>query len=110
MSAPAVAGWAPTENGGFVPVHDQKTRQEFSRRLIAAHETKRRGVAAELHDGLGQALAMIKNSALSATQNAHDLPSAKEQIEQITEQSAQPSLRCARSPTGCAPTCSTGLA
>ncbi len=64
-------------------------RRDFSRRLIAAHETERRRVAAELHDGLGQTLAMLKNSALFATQNAHDLPTARRQIEQITEHSAQ---------------------
>ncbi|MDQ6654817.1 MAG: histidine kinase, partial [Verrucomicrobiota bacterium] len=64
-------------------------QRDFSRRLIAAHETERRRVAAELHDGLGQTLAMLNNSALSATQNAPDLRSAKQQIEQITEHSAQ---------------------
>ncbi len=64
-------------------------QRDFSRRLIAAHETERRRVAAELHDGLGQTLAMINNRALAAAQNATDLPSAQRQIEQITEHSAQ---------------------
>ena len=45
-------------------------QQEFSRRLIAAHESERRRIAAELHDSLGQTLAMIKNSAVSGTRHA----------------------------------------
>lgn len=64
-------------------------QRDFSRRLISAHETERRRVAAELHDGLGQTLAMLNNRALAATHSATDLQSAKQQIEQITEHSAQ---------------------
>lgn len=63
-------------------------QEEFSRRLINAHETERRRIAAELHDGLGQTLAMIKNRAVLGTQTAQDLPTAKEQLEQISAQSA----------------------
>ena len=51
-------------------------QEEFSRRLMDAHESERRRIAAELHDGLGQTLAMIKNRAVAN----HD--------PQITEQSA----------------------
>ena len=64
-------------------------QQEFSRRLIAAHETERRRIAAELHDGLGQTLAMIKNSAVFGTRNARDLAAARAQMDQITQQSTQ---------------------
>lgn len=63
-------------------------QQDFSRRLIEAHEGERRRIAAELHDGLGQTLAMIKNSALSGTHHARDLPAAQAHLERITEQSA----------------------
>ncbi len=52
-------------------------QEEFSRRLMDAHESERRRIAAELHDGLGQTLAMIKNRAVAVQQ------------EEITEQSAQ---------------------
>ena len=62
-------------------------QEEFSRRLIAAHESERRRVAAELHDSLGQTLAMIKNRAVFAVQNTDDLEKAKEEFDQITEQS-----------------------
>jgi len=63
-------------------------QEEFSRRLINAHETERRRIAAELHDSLGQSLAMIKNSAVFGSQTAEDLPAAKEQLAEIQAQSA----------------------
>ena len=62
-------------------------QQEFSRRLIAAHESERSRIAAELHDSLGQTLAMIKNSAVAGTRHTHDPAAAQAQLEQITQQS-----------------------
>ena len=67
----------------------QFAQQEFSRRLINAHETERRRVAAELHDSIGQSLAMIKNSAVFGAQTANDLSEAKEQLQEISGASAQ---------------------
>ena len=64
-------------------------QEEFSRRLINAHESERRRIAAELHDGLGQSLAMIKNGAVFGAHAANDLETAKEQLAQISAQSAQ---------------------
>jgi signal transduction histidine kinase len=64
-------------------------QEDFSRRLINAHETERRRIAAELHDSLGQSLAMIKNRAVFGSSAATDLTAAKEQFEQISTQSAQ---------------------
>ena len=64
-------------------------QEDFSRRLINAHETERRRVAAELHDSIGQSLAMIKNSAVFGSQTASDLTEAKEQLAEISTQSAQ---------------------
>lgn len=66
----------------------QAAQENFSRRLMAAHESERRRIAAELHDGLGQTLAMIKNSAAYGVQSAHDLETAQSHLEQITQQSA----------------------
>ncbi len=66
---------------------ERAAKEEFSRRLIIAHESERRRVAAELHDSLGQTLAMIKNRAVFAVQNTKNLEAAKEQFEQITDQS-----------------------
>lgn len=64
-------------------------QEEFSRRLINAHESERRRVAAELHDSLGQSLAMIKNSAVFGAHVVSDLEAAKEQFANITAQSSQ---------------------
>jgi Y_Y_Y domain/Histidine kinase len=64
-------------------------QQDFSRHLISAHESERRRIAAELHDGLGHSLAMIKNSAVAVTELENVSPSAKQQLEQISEQTAQ---------------------
>ncbi len=67
----------------------QFAQEEFSRRLINAHETERRRVAAELHDSIGQSLAMIKNSAVFGANTAQDLDDAKEQLAEISGASAQ---------------------
>ena len=67
----------------------QFAQEEFSRRLINAHETERRRVAAELHDSIGQSLAMIKNSAVFGANTAQDLSEAKEQLAEISGASAQ---------------------
>lgn len=63
-------------------------QEEFSRLLINAHETERRRIAAELHDSIGQSLAMIKNSAVFGSQTVDDLVTAKEHLTEISEQSA----------------------
>jgi signal transduction histidine kinase len=67
----------------------QFAQEEFSRRLINAHETERRRVAAELHDSIGQSLAMIKNSAVFGANTANNLSEAKEQLVEISGASAQ---------------------
>lgn len=59
-------------------------QEEFSRRLIDGHEAERRRVAAELHDGLGQDLLIIKNwAALGLAQAVGDAP-VREQLEEIS--------------------------
>jgi signal transduction histidine kinase/ligand-binding sensor domain-containing protein len=40
-----------------------EAKTEFSRKLIASQEAERKRIAAELHDGLGQSLAIISNRA-----------------------------------------------
>ena len=68
--------------------HRQFAQEDFSRRLINAHESERRRIAAELHDSLGQSLAMIKNSAVFGSQSVEDLPSAKEYLAEISTETA----------------------
>ena len=63
-------------------------QEEFSRRLINAHETERRRIAAELHDSIGQSLAMIKNRAVLSAESVTDEVTRK-QIDLITAQTTQ---------------------
>ncbi|MDB5777415.1 MAG: domain S-box-containing protein [Herbaspirillum sp.] len=46
--------------------------QQFSNRLIAAHELELKRVSSELHDGLGQALTMIKFMVEDASRHVKD--------------------------------------
>ncbi|MDQ3711191.1 MAG: histidine kinase [Acidobacteriota bacterium] len=64
-------------------------QEDFSRRLINAHEAERSRVAAELHDSIGQTLAMIKNRAAFGSQT-EDNTAAKEQLAAITATFAVP--------------------
>jgi signal transduction histidine kinase len=62
----------------------QKAAQEaFARQLISIQESDRRRIASELHDSLGQSLAIIRNWALLGSgQLSSDAP-AKEELEEI---------------------------
>ncbi len=62
-----------------------ESQESFSRRLIELQEAERKRVAAELHDGLGQSLAIIKNRALQSLAKPDDHEGAAEQIEEIAE-------------------------
>ncbi len=66
----------------------RRTQEEFSRRLINVHESERRRIAAELHDSIGQSLAMIKNRALLGAESVTD-ENAKKQLDLITLQTTQ---------------------
>ncbi len=66
----------------------QAQQEEFSRRLINAHESERSRIAAELHDSIGQSLAMIKNRAIFGTMKVTD-EETKEHLEHITAQTSQ---------------------
>ncbi len=69
-------------------VKARQAQEDFSRRLINAHEAERRRVAGELHDSIGQTLAMIKNRAAFGSQTENDAE-AKEQLAAITSQTTQ---------------------
>ena len=68
---------------------ERLAQADFSRRLINAHETERRRVAGELHDSIGQSLAMIKNSAVFGGQTISSVADAKEHLAEISGASAQ---------------------
>jgi signal transduction histidine kinase/ligand-binding sensor domain-containing protein len=65
-----------------------RLQEEFSRRLIEANESERRRIAGELHDSIGQSLAMIKSRALLSSESSTDEKTRK-QLELITAQTAQ---------------------
>ena len=64
-------------------------QEAFSRQLIASQEAERKRIAAELHDSLGQSLAIIKNRALLSLSTPNDLERAQEQLREISEASAE---------------------
>lgn len=64
-------------------------QEAFSRRLIESQEAERKRIAAELHDGLGQSLAIIRNRALFGLRANSGPDSIREQLERISEQSSQ---------------------
>lgn len=84
----AIAGFALYRRRVSELERRRTAQEEFSRRLINAHEAERRRVAAELHDSIGQTLAMIKNRAAFGSQT-DDNSAAKEQLEAIRAQTTQ---------------------
>lgn len=62
------------------------TRAEFGRRLIESQEGERHRIALELHDSIGQTLAVIRNRTLLGI-DAADEVEMREQLQQISEAS-----------------------
>ncbi|HZS46203.1 MAG TPA: two-component regulator propeller domain-containing protein [Blastocatellia bacterium] len=67
----------------------QAAQQTFSRQLIASQEAERKRIAAELHDGLGQNLLIVKNRAQLGQMGAQDTPELLEQFEWIISSATQ---------------------
>lgn len=62
-------------------------QRAFSRQLIAAQEAERKRIAAELHDGLGQRLVIIKNLAILAA--GTDAQPTGGRVEEISAEASQ---------------------
>lgn len=61
----------------------------FSRQLMQSQEDERKRIAAELHDSLGQSLAIIKNRALLSLSAPDNRERVLEQLREISEASAE---------------------
>ena len=68
---------------------ERRTRDEFTRKLLASQEAERRRIAAELHDSLGQNLILIKNRAQLALEAPGVPPALLAQFRSLREMAAQ---------------------
>ena len=62
----------------------QAAQEAFARQLLASQEGERKRIAAELHDGLGQNLLVIKNWATLAKRALEPASKARAPIEEVT--------------------------
>jgi ligand-binding sensor domain-containing protein/signal transduction histidine kinase len=68
---------------------ERDVQEAFTRRLIDSQESERKRIAGELHDSLGQSLAIIKNHALFGLHGPENVVVTREGLKQISIQSAQ---------------------
>ena len=68
---------------------EQRARAKYTRQLIASQEAERTRIAAELHDGLGQNLLLIKNRAQLALGKERQPADLREQMEGISDLTSQ---------------------
>jgi signal transduction histidine kinase/ligand-binding sensor domain-containing protein len=66
-----------------------ETKTQFTRKLIESQETERKRIAAELHDGLGQNLVVIKNRAMLGIKKGEDKERTAKEFHNISESATQ---------------------
>lgn len=64
---------------------EREAQRDFSRKLLESQEAERRRIAAELHDGLGQNLLIVKNRAAMALQNPGNVEQLVAQLQFISD-------------------------
>ncbi|MBP6672701.1 MAG: VCBS repeat-containing protein [Bacteroidetes bacterium] len=62
----------------------QRLQEEFAKKMIESQENERSRIAQELHDGLGQELLIIKNTALLSIMQSESMEKMKEQLHDIS--------------------------
>ena len=62
----------------------QSAQHEFARQLIASQESERRRIAAELHDGIGQSLVIIRNWAMLGSSEVPAAAAGRQELEAIS--------------------------
>jgi signal transduction histidine kinase/ligand-binding sensor domain-containing protein len=67
----------------------RRAQEAFSQQLISSQENERKRIAAELHDGLGQHLLIIKNSALLGLNMLQQQEQGKERLSDISATASQ---------------------
>jgi signal transduction histidine kinase/ligand-binding sensor domain-containing protein len=77
---------------------EQEKKRRYTEQLIESQENERRRIAAELHDGLGQQILVIKNRAEMAQQTVTDQDQTSHHLKEIM-QSAMSSISDVRSIT-----------
>ena len=65
--------------------HAEEARDEFARALSDAQDKERAFIARELHDGLGQSIAMLGLRLSALGQRLHDAPDRREEIAAVIE-------------------------
>lgn len=73
---------------GWIDARRRRTQEAFSRQLLLSQEAERKRIAAELHDGLGQQLLIIKNRLYLAQEQVNGNGQAAE-LEEISQTVSQ---------------------
>jgi signal transduction histidine kinase len=68
---------------------EKLAQRRYAHRLIESQEQERKRIAAELHDGLGQSLLVIKNRTIIGKKLAEDSHKVKAQLDEISSATGQ---------------------
>ncbi len=66
-----------------------KAKTQFTQQLITSQEAERKRIAAELHDGLGQSLLVIKNRTIIGKKLVNDSEKVATQLDEISKATGQ---------------------